>query len=128
MNRQAKIPGGFSDRTAPFLVVRSVSAAYVLRAPCSRRRYTRPVPIIAFFFGIIVRMFYREHEPAHFHAEHQGQHGKFDFDGKMTIGDIQSKTALRLIREWAMAHREELEANWAKMKDGKPLDRIAPLE
>lgn len=46
----------------------------------------------------------------------------------MTIGDIQSKTALRLIREWAMAHREELEANWAKMKDGKPLDRIAPLE
>jgi hypothetical protein len=86
------------------------------------------VPIIAFFFGIIVRMFYREHEPAHFHAEHQGQQGKFDFDGKMTIGDIQSKTALRLIREWAMAHRKELEANWTKMKDGKPLDRIAPLE
>lgn len=86
------------------------------------------MPIIAVFFGIVVRMFYREHEPAHFHAEHQGQQGKFDFDGKMVIGDVQSRTALRLIREWASAHRTELEANWAKMKDGRPLDRIAPLE
>lgn len=73
-------------------------------------------------------MFYREHEPPHFHAEHQGQHGKFDFAGKVTVGNIQSKTALRLIREWAGAHRAELEANWAKMKDGKSLERIAPLE
>lgn len=31
------------------------------------------VPIIAMFFGIVVRMFYKEHEPAHFHAEHQSQ-------------------------------------------------------
>jgi hypothetical protein len=34
------------------------------------------VPIIAAFFGIVVRMFYREHEPAHFHAEHQGQQAR----------------------------------------------------
>lgn len=86
------------------------------------------MPVIAVFFGIIIRMFYREHEPAHFHAEHQGQHGKFDFSGRQAVGDVQSKTALRLIREWAVTHRAELEANWAKMKEGKPLDRIAPLE
>lgn len=51
------------------------------------------MPIIAVFFGIIIRMFYREHEPEHFHAEHQGQHGKFDFDGNMTVGNITSKPA-----------------------------------
>jgi hypothetical protein len=55
------------------------------------------VPIISVFFGIIIRMYYKEHEPGHFHAEHQGQHGKFDFSGEMTIGNIQSRTALRLI-------------------------------
>ena len=27
------------------------------------------MPIISAFFGIVIRMFYREHEPAHFHAE-----------------------------------------------------------
>ena len=88
----------------------------------------RLVPIIAVFFGIVIRMFYKEHEPAHFHAEHQGRNAKFDFNGKMSVGNIQSKTALRLIREWAILHRAELETNWANMKAGKPLDRIPPLE
>ena len=76
-----------------------------------RTTLTGDVPIIAVFFGIIVRMFYKEHEPAHFHAEHQGQQGKFDFDGQQTVGNIQSRTALRLIEEWAVVHRVELETN-----------------
>jgi hypothetical protein len=86
------------------------------------------MPIIATFFGIIIRMFYREHEPGHFHAEHQGQQGKFDFEGNMMVGSIRSRTALRLIREWASLHRTELETNWEKMKAGRPLDRIEPLD
>jgi len=73
-------------------------------------------------------MFYREHEPAHFHAEYQGQQAKFDFDGKMTAGDMKSKTARRLVKQWAAAHREELESNWEKMKEGRTLEKIAPLE
>ena len=73
-------------------------------------------------------MFYQEHDPAHFHAEYQGQEGKFDFGGRVMVGNIQSKTALRLIRQWAVLHRADLEANWAKMKTGRPLDKIAPLE
>jgi hypothetical protein len=46
----------------------------------------------------------------------------------MTAGHIDSKTAKRLIRRWATLHRAELEANWQKMKAGRTLDRIAPLE
>jgi len=76
----------------------------------------------------MIRMFYREHEPAHFHAEYQGQLATFSFDGKMIAGRIDSKTAKRLIRQWAVLHRSELEANWQKMKAGQSLDRIAPLE
>jgi hypothetical protein len=86
------------------------------------------VPIISVFFGIVVRMFYREHEPAHFHAEHQGQQGKFNPDGEMIVGNIQSGTALRLIRDWASLHRREIEGNWKKMKGGHPLDKIEPLQ
>jgi uncharacterized protein DUF2442/uncharacterized protein DUF4160 len=59
------------------------------------------MPIISTFFGVVVRMFYEEHEPAHFHAEHQGEQGKFDLRGRMTVGNIRSRTALRLIEEWA---------------------------
>ena len=71
---------------------------------------------------------YKEHEPGHFHAEHQGQQGKFDFSGDMTIGNIQSRTALRLIREWAVVHQAELRENWDHMKAGLPLNGISPLE
>jgi len=91
-------------------------------------RYNHDVPIISVFFGIVIRMFYREHEPAHFHAEYQGQQGKFDLDGELTVGNIRSKTALRLIREWASHHRRELEADWENVKMGRPLERVEPLE
>jgi hypothetical protein len=86
------------------------------------------VPVISVFFGIVIRMFYQEHEPPHFHAEHQGQSGTFTFDGRPLAGEIRSRTALRLIAEWATAHRLELEANWTRVKAGRPLDRIEPLE
>lgn len=85
------------------------------------------MPIISAFFGIVIRMFYKEHDPAHFHAEHQGQQGKFSFDGAMIVGNIHSRTARRLIREWARLHHRELEANWQNMKDGRPLERIEPI-
>ena len=86
------------------------------------------MPIISTFFGIVIRMYYREHEPAHFHAEYQGQHGKFSLDGRMLVGNIRSTTARRLIQEWATAHHGELVANWESTKSGRPLERIEPLE
>jgi hypothetical protein len=86
------------------------------------------MPIISVFFGIIIRMYYKEHEPAHFHAEYQNQQGKFDFAGEMAVGNIQSRTALRLIKEWAVTHEAELRVNWEQMKGGRPLNGIAPLE
>ena len=48
------------------------------RRACRHSVCTRAVPIISEFFGIAVRMFYKKHEPAHFHAEYQRQQGTFD--------------------------------------------------
>lgn len=86
------------------------------------------MPVISIFFGIVIRMFYREHGVAHFHAEHQGQQATFTFDGNLLAGALRSRTALRLIKEWAVSHREELEANWQRVKTREPLERISPLE
>jgi len=86
------------------------------------------MPIIATFFGIVIRMYYAEHAPPHFHAEYQGQNGTFDFAGQPLAGEVKSGTAHRLIREWAVAHRSQLEANWANMEAGRSLERIEPLE
>lgn len=86
------------------------------------------MPVISVFFGIVIRMFYREHGVAHFHAEHQGQQATFTFDGNLLAGSIGSRTALRLIAEWAAVHGPELEANWERMKTGRSLERIEPLD
>ena len=86
------------------------------------------MPVISTFFGIVIRMFYREHGVPHFHAEYQGQQATFTFDGQVLAGSFGSRTALRLIREWSLAHRVELEANWSRGQAGEPLQRIAPLD
>ena len=85
------------------------------------------MPVIATFFGIVVRMFYREHGVGHFHAEYQGQQATFTFAGEPLAGHIQSRVAVRLIKEWAHGHGPELQANWERMKAGEPLEKIPPL-
>ena len=86
------------------------------------------MPVISVFFGIVIRMFYREHGVTHFHAEYQGEQATFTFDGEVLAGALRSRTALRLIKEWATAHQGELEANWNRLRAGEALERIAPLE
>ena len=85
------------------------------------------MPVISVFLGIVIRMFYQDHEPPHFHAEHQGEQAKFSFDGEIIAGNIGSSTARRRIQRWASLHGRELDTNWARMKEGRPLERIEPL-
>ena len=86
------------------------------------------MPIISSFFGIIIRMFFDDHDPPHFHVEYQGQFSTFDFSGKLLSGELRSSRVRRLIREWARLHESELVANWRKVKSLEPLHQIAPLE
>lgn len=72
------------------------------------------MPIISAFMGIIIRMFYLEHEPAHFHAEHRGQMASFDLDGQPMAGVIRSRAARRAIQRWAGAHRK----SWSRTGGG----------
>lgn len=86
------------------------------------------MPVVSTFFGIVVRMFYLEHGVAHFHAEYQGQQATFTFDGEVLAGNIGARSALRLIKEWSLANRGDLEANWRRARRREPLWRIPPLE
>jgi len=86
------------------------------------------MPQISIFFGIIVRMYFADHDPPHFHAEHQGERATFDFGGRLLRGNLSSRTARRLIKTWALQHQRELAVNWKNAGRGLPLNRIAPLE
>ena len=85
------------------------------------------MPEISRFFGIIIRMFFDEHDPPHFHAEYQGSKAVFDFNGNVMKGDLNSKTATRLVREWIDLHINELREDWELARAGKGLKKINPL-
>jgi hypothetical protein len=72
-------------------------------------------------------MFYDEHNPPHLHAEYQGKKAVFDFCGNITKGDLVSRTATKLVREWIDFHYSELEEDWEMARAGKQINKIEPL-
>jgi hypothetical protein len=86
------------------------------------------MPIVSMFFGIIIRMYYDEHNPPHVHVEYQGNKAVLDFRGNILKGDLGSKTALRLVREWIDLHEEGLLENWELARAGTEIKQIAPLK
>ncbi len=86
------------------------------------------MPTISRFFGILVRMYYADHAPSHFHA-HYGEHSaQIAIDSLEVLGGELPSRALGLILEWAVAHRQELRDDWARAQRREPLVPIAPLE
>jgi hypothetical protein len=86
------------------------------------------MPEISRFFGIIIRMFFDEHNPPHIHAEHQGNKAVFDLSGNITRGNLKSRTAIKLVREWIDLHVAELLEDWELAQAGKEIKKIDPLD
>ena len=86
------------------------------------------MPEISRFFGIVIRMRLHDHPPPHIHAHHGDHEAQIaiEFRGLMN-GGLPPRT-LALVFEWARLHREELLENWHRLRDGRPPERIAPLE
>ena len=86
------------------------------------------MPEISRFFGIMIRMFFDEHNPPHIHAEYQGNKAVLDFSGNVLKGDLKSRTALKLVREWIDLRQDELHLDWQLAQSGEEVKKIAPLE
>jgi hypothetical protein len=85
------------------------------------------MPRISSFYGIVIAMYYSEHGLPHFHAIYSGDEASVDIATLELLAGTLPDRALRLVREWAAAHRVELEQNWQRARDEQPLVPIAPL-
>ena len=70
------------------------------------------MPQISSFFGILIYMYYNDHNPPHFHAKYG------DFNAVISIenfgileGNLPPKS-LGMVVEWASLHKKELLKNW----------------
>jgi hypothetical protein len=66
-----------------------------------------PMPEISRFYGIVVRMFYNDHNPPHIHIEYQDYDATIDLEDGIVKGEMPRR-ALKLIYEWIDLHKEEL--------------------
>ncbi|WP_281654785.1 DUF4160 domain-containing protein, partial [Eggerthella sinensis] len=64
--------------------------------------------------------------PDHIHAKCAGFRASIGFDGRVLSGELPFKK-LTLVRAWIVLHREELEADWALLGEGREAFRIEPL-
>ncbi|OGT02657.1 MAG: transcriptional regulator [Gallionellales bacterium RBG_16_57_15] len=86
------------------------------------------MPTISQFFGIIIRMFWREHAPPHFHALYGEYEALIDIRTLEIIEGGLPKRAQAMVLEWAAQHREELMEDWNLCQSRQPPKNIAPLE
>jgi hypothetical protein len=85
------------------------------------------MPEICRFYGIIIQMFFNDHNPPHFHVVYG------DFKAVININDeivegFMPKRALKLVFEWMDLHKSELLENWELAQNGELPKKIEPLK
>jgi hypothetical protein len=85
------------------------------------------VPTISSFYGILIRMYFGDHPPPHFHARYGEHKARCAIaTGEVVDGELPARAG-RLVREWASLHRDELEENWRCCEQRVPLIPVEPL-
>ncbi len=65
------------------------------------------MPEICRFYGIIIKMFFHDHSPAHFHAEYQDFEALIDINTLEIIKVELPGRAKQMVTEWASIHKNE---------------------
>lgn len=86
------------------------------------------MPEVSRFYGIVIRMFFREHGPPHFHADYGGQQVVVGIEDLVVLRGRIPPRALGIVREWASIHQAELNAAWKRARRHESPGKIAPLE
>ena len=81
------------------------------------------MPEISRFYGIVIRMFFNDHNPPHFKVEYSGFEANILIEnGGILNGDLPISKH-KLVQAWAEIHKEELLEMW----NSKEFHKIDPL-
>jgi phosphomannomutase len=86
------------------------------------------MPEISRFLGIVIAMFYDDHNPPHFHARYGSNKVEIDIRTLAVLAGHFPPKALGLVMEWASLHQHELMQDWELARQQAELKKIAPLE
>ena len=86
------------------------------------------MPEIARFYGIVIKMFYEDHNPPHFHAIYGEYEVLIDISTLAVFAGNLPPRAIGLVIEWATQHQNELLNNWERARVQDSLSKIEPLK
>lgn len=86
------------------------------------------MPEISRFFGLVIQMYWADHNPPHFHVQYGESRCAIDVQTLQVISGRLPRRALALTLEWAAVHREELMEDWELCATGRTPHPIPPLE
>lgn len=86
------------------------------------------MPEISRFFGIVICMFFNDHQPPHFHASYGEDEALIEIETLAIYRGELPRRALALVLEWAALHREELRHDWQLASAGRSVAPIQPLD
>jgi hypothetical protein len=85
------------------------------------------LPAISSFYGIVIRMYFCDHPPPHFHARYGDFEATIEIETLHVLEGHLPRRVLSLTLEWAMMHREELGHNWQLCRENSQPVKIDPL-
>ena len=86
------------------------------------------MPELSRFYGIVIRMYFDDHPPPHFHAEYDEYEAVININTLAIVAGKLPSRALGLVIEWASLHQEALHLEWDKAQGMQPLGKIPPLK
>ncbi len=86
------------------------------------------MPEISRFFGIIIRMYFDDHNPPHFHAIYGSEEMLVGIDPIMILEGSMKRRAISMVLEWAAVHQYELMRNWKLLHNDSAAEKIEPLD
>ena len=85
------------------------------------------MPTISSFYGILIKMYFQDHAPPHFHALYAGEEALIDIRTLRVLEGQLPRRAHALVMEWGREHRMELMENWQRCEMRQAPQKIRPL-
>jgi hypothetical protein len=85
------------------------------------------MPEISRFRGIVIRMYNKDHNPPHFHAQYGDDTALIKIEDLTILRGSLPGPQWSLVIEWAGEHQGELMENWRLAQAGESLNPIEPL-
>ena len=85
------------------------------------------MPELCRFFGIVIAVFFDEHNSPHFHAKYGGESVSIEIEALRILDGSIPPRSLGLVMEWAAIHRQELSEAWDAVSHQRTPEKIAPL-